>query len=648
MAATVRIEVVSGTSCGAALEANAGELTIGRGPRADLVVSDAHVSGEHARLHCAADGVVVEDLRSTNGTTVIRGEARIELGAHNAWRARVEDEDRIELGGLGEERTLLLVRLPAEAEPPCVIATRPLGELPTELANPQRNAEVLRSLARVQQRIGTAPDLDGAVAVIAEAALELLPRATHATVILRDESGDGAAATYAPVVTRVRAADGAAAPPGAPVPIPRGVFRRVVAERAAVLAADAPRESFNSESILGARIRSTVGVPLWRGEQIVGVLQVDNRDAPAMFDSSDVDVASVLAHHASLAVDNARLIRRLMAAEERLERENSYLRGRERARRGQIEIVGESRAMRALSAQVDRVANTRVTVLIEGETGVGKELVAAAVHYRSRRRDRLFVAQNCAAMPENLLESALFGHRRGAFTGAVEDKRGLFDIADGGTLFLDEVTELPHALQAKLLRALQEGEIRPLGATSTKHVDVRIVAATNRSLEQEVEAGRFREDLYYRLKVFPLHVPPLRERRDDVARLASHFFERYTREMAKPVAALTQETLELLTAYDWPGNVRELENEIQRLVIQADENGLVTPDLVSPRVRKVKELHAPGGTPKGTLREMVEHVEKLFILQSLREHGNNKTAAAKSLGITREGLHKKLRQLGIG
>ncbi len=647
MAATLHLEVVSGAASGSVLDADGGDLTIGRGPQADLVLPDAHVSTEHARLRCAADGVVLEDLRSTNGTTVLRGEARIELGAHNAWCTRVEDEDRIELGGLGEESTVLLLRLPAEVDSTCVIATRPLGQLATELDSPQRNGEVLRALARVQQRIGSLPDLDGVVAVVAEAALELLPRATHATVILRDDSSDAATPSYAPVVTRLRV-DGVPAPPAGPVPITRSVFRQVIAGRAAILAADAPAESFSSESLLGARIRSTIGVPLWRGDQIVGVLQVDNRDAPAMFDASDVDVASVLAHHASLAVDNARLIRRLTAAEERLERENTYLRGRERAQRGQIEIIGDSRAMRELSAQLDRVAITRVTVLIEGETGVGKELIAAAVHYRSRRSDRLFVAQNCAALPENLLESALFGHRRGAFTGAVEDRRGLFDVADGGTLFLDEVTELPLSLQAKLLRALQEGEIRPLGATSVKHVDVRIVAATNRGLEQEVEAGRFREDLYYRLKVFPLRVPSLRERRDDIAPLATHFLARYTREMGKPVGALTQETLEVLTAYNWPGNVRELENEIQRLVIQADENGLVTPDLVSPRVRRVKDEHGPAGTPKGTLREMVEHVEKLFLLQALREHGNNKTAAAKSLGITREGLHKKLRQLGIG
>ncbi|MBN2196688.1 MAG: sigma 54-interacting transcriptional regulator [Polyangiaceae bacterium] len=648
MPPSVHFEVVSGAARGSVFELPAESALIGRAPHADLVLPDAHVSSEHARVLRNGDAVILQDLRSTNGTAVRRGEERLELREHNGWRVELANGDRVELGGIGDESTVLSVVLPEAPDTTHVIDVRPLRDLPTDLVSAQRNGEVLRTLARVQHRIGIAPDLDGVVAVVADAALELVPRATHATVVLRDDNGDAATPAYLPVITRVRGPDGGAAAPESPVPITRSVFRRVVAQRAAVLAADAPAESFSSESLLGASIRSTIGIPLWRGEEILGVLQVDNRDVPAMFDPNDVDVLSVLSHNASLAVDNSRLIRRLVAAEQRLERENSYLRSRERSRRGQIDIIGESRAMRALLAQLDKVVDTRVTVLIEGETGVGKELIAAAVHYRSRRRDRLFVAQNCAAMPENLLESALFGHRRGAFTGATEDKRGLFDVADGGTLFLDEVAELPLPLQAKLLRALQEGEIRPLGATTVKYVDVRIVAATNRNLEKEVEAGRFREDLFYRLKVFPLHVPPLRERRDDVPRLANHFLDRYTREIGKPVAALTQETLEILAAYDWPGNVRELENEIQRLVIQAEVDGLVTPNLVSAKVRKLKDVFQRGTTPKGTLREMVEHVEKLFILESLREHGNSKTAAAKALGITREGLHKKLRQLGIG
>jgi len=286
-------------------------------------------------------------------------------------------------------------------------------------------------------------------------------------------------------------------------------------------------------------------------------------------------------------------------------------------------------------------------VLIAGETGVGKELVAAAVHYRSRRRAQLFVSQNCAAMPENLLESELFGHKKGSFTGAHEDKKGLFEIADGGTLFLDEVTEMPMSLQSKLLRVLQEGEIRAIGATAEKRVNVRIVAATNRNVEKEVKEGRFREDLYYRLSVFPIRVPPLRERREDIPLLAESFLKRYSAEVGKPAAGYSQQTMELLQAYDWPGNVRELQNEVQRLVIQIDPGAFVTPELLSPRIRQIEGVVDKVRPSKGTLKEMMDQLERWLLIESLREHDNNKTAAAKSLGITREGLHKKLRGFGL-
>jgi transcriptional regulator with PAS, ATPase and Fis domain len=293
------------------------------------------------------------------------------------------------------------------------------------------------------------------------------------------------------------------------------------------------------------------------------------------------------------------------------------------------------------------VVDTRVTVLLEGETGTGKEVLAAAIHYRSRRRDKLFVAQNCAALAETLLESELFGHKKGSFTGAVEDKKGLFEIADGGTLFLDEITETPGSLQSKLLRALQEGEVRPVGATSPKHVNVRIVAATNRNLEQEVKRGRFREDLFYRLNVFPIRLPPLRERREDIPLLAAHFLQRYAEELGKHVGGFSQQTMELMVAYDWPGNVRELQNEVQRIVIQLDPGAFATPDLLSPRIRQVEGLIERAGVTRGNLKDMMDVVEKYLLLEALRDHGNNKTNAAKTLGITREGLHKKLRQFGI-
>jgi Nif-specific regulatory protein len=650
---SVRLEVVSGADKGRTLEPDADVVRIGRSPSNELALGALHVSAEHARIVIGADHVTLEDLKSTNGTVLVRGQARIVLDDANQHRALLASGDVLELGGNGEgaEPTLVRVTIGDEREPAHIVSVRPISELVGATGSIERNTDVLKTLYLVEKAVGAASDLDGVLSAVGDAALTLVSSATHATIVLRDDvdaSEDRAEAGYVPVLTRVRGTDGVGRAPEGAVPVTRSVFRKVVRERAAVLAADAPSETFSSESLLGASIRSTIGVPLWKGDEILGVLQLDNRDAPSMFDAADVDALGVLAASASLAVANARLVRRLLAAEEQLQKENTFLKGRERARSGGVEIIGQSRAMKELMTQIDKVVDTRVTVLIEGDTGTGKELVASAVHYRSRRKAKLFVAQNCAALPENLLESELFGHKRGSFTGATEEKRGLFDIADGGTLFLDEVTEMPLPLQAKLLRVLQEGEIRPVGATHTKHVDVRIVAAHNRNLEKEVEAGRFREDLYYRLKVFPLRVPPLRERRDDIPLLAGAFLERYSKEVGKPVAGFSQGAMELLMAYDWPGNVRELENETQRVVIQADADGFITPDMLSPRVRKMEGVISQAGAVKGTLKEMVEQVEKFLILETLREHGNNKTSAAKTLGITREGLHKKLRQLGIG
>ena len=650
--ASVRLEVLNGGSKGRVLEPEGDVIRIGRSQSNELELSEAHVSAEHARLVVGAERVTLEDLRSTNGTAIVRGSQRIVLGDSTSLRTVLESGDVLELGGTVDEGTHVRVRMGAEREPAHVVSIRPIAELPGVTASPERNTGVLATLFRVEKAIGGAPDLDGVLIAVADAALELVPTATHATLVLRDDidaETDRDEAGYVPVLTRVRGAAGRGEAPPGPVAVTRSVFRKVVRERAAVLAADAPSESFSSESLLGASIRSTIGVPLWKGDEILGVVQVDNRATPGMFDSADLEALGVLAASSSLAIANARLVRRLLAAEEQLQKENTFLKGRERAKSsGATEIIGQSRAMRDLLTQLDKVVDTRVTVLIEGETGTGKELIASAVHYRSRRRGKLFVAQNCAALPENLLESELFGHKRGSFTGATEEKRGLFDVADGGTLFLDEVTEMPLALQAKLLRVLQEGEIRPVGATHTKIVDVRIVAACNRNLEKEVEGGRFRQDLYYRLKVFPIRVPPLRERRDDVPLLAGHFLQKYSREVGRPVAGFAQGTMELLMSYEWPGNVRELENEVQRLVIQVDAGAFITPDLLSPRVRQMEATIAHAGAVKGTLKEMVEQVEKYFILETLREHGNNKTSAAKTLGITREGLHKKLKQLGIG
>jgi transcriptional regulator with GAF, ATPase, and Fis domain len=642
----LRLVIRSGKSQGRTFDAVGEVVRIGRAPGNDLVLEDVQVSAEHARITCGPAAPVLEDLRSTNGTALVRRGARIVLGEGGGFKAALETDDVVELGA-GDAITAIGITVDDDHDDAQIVAVRKIEDVGRITAGIEQNPRSLSALYRAEKRIGASTSLEETLIAVADAVLSLVPNATHVTLVLRDvDEADGA---YLPMLTRVRADTGEGAAPAGSVPITRSVFRKVIAERAAILAADAPREVGQSESLMGASIQSTIGVPLWKGDDILGVIQVDNRRAPAMLSQEDVEVLTVLAAHASLAIESAKLIKRLVAAEDRLHKENAFLKSREEKRHSEEKpILGKSQAMLGLMAQLAKVVETKATVLIEGETGTGKELIASALHYRSRRRDKLFVTQNCAALPENLLESELFGHRRGAFTGATEDKKGLFEIADGGTLFLDEVTEMPLALQSKLLRVLQEGEVRPLGATHPKQVSVRIVAASNRNLDKEVAQGRFREDLYYRLKVFPLRVPALRERRDDVPLLASAFLNRYASEFQKPAGGFTQQATELLMAYDWPGNVRELQNEMQRVVIELDANGFVTKEHLSPRIRQVEAVLERALTRKGTLREMMDGVEKYVLLEALRDHNHNKTNTAKTLGITREGLHKKLRQFGIG
>jgi DNA-binding NtrC family response regulator len=327
--------------------------------------------------------------------------------------------------------------------------------------------------------------------------------------------------------------------------------------------------------------------------------------------------------------------------------ENVYLRRELEQKYTFNNIIGKSARMQAIFALVERIARTSSTVLIHGESGTGKELIARAIHFASPRASRRCMSINCGALPENLLESELFGHERGAFTGAVREKKGLFQEADHGTLFLDEIGELTPPMQVKLLRALQEKTVRKVGGNQEEPIDVRVIAATNQNLESRLQTGEFREDLYYRINVLPIHLPPLRQRREDIPLLVDFFLQKYSRQMELSTRQISVEAMRLLEAYDWPGNVRELQNEVQRLVIQIEGQAFITPDLLSPAIRQIEGIVARVKPTKGTLKEMTDQIERWLLIESLREHDNNKTAAAKTLGITREGLHKKLRGFGL-
>jgi len=311
----------------------------------------------------------------------------------------------------------------------------------------------------------------------------------------------------------------------------------------------------------------------------------------------------------------------------------------------------EQSVMNDICAKIRRVAPYDISVLITGESGTGKELVARALHYNSHRANKAFVVENCAALPDQLLESELFGYKSGAFTGAVEDRIGLFERANGGTIFLDEIGEVSPAFQVKLLRVLQEGEIRPLGASKTRQVDVRVIAATNRDLAADVKSGRFREDLYYRLTPIGIHLPPLRERIEDIPVLVQKLLNQAMLNLGKKVDGISDEALSCMQAYHWPGNVRELQNEIQHLLVMSDSNILGANNL-SPRILRAaprdEELEIQSLSKlNGNLKDRIESIEARILKECLIRHQWNKSRAAKELGLSRVGLRSKLERYGL-
>jgi two-component system response regulator HupR/HoxA len=356
-----------------------------------------------------------------------------------------------------------------------------------------------------------------------------------------------------------------------------------------------------------------------------------------------VEAHHLTAHNETLHLENARLVEELRVANERLANENRYLQQQASDGMGFDAVIGQSAAMQVAVAQGRRVLETDTTVLLEGPTGSGKELFARALHSEGPRRAKLFVAVNCGTMNEELLASTLFGHRKGAFTGAVHDQKGLFELAHGGTLFLDEVGETSPSMQVHLLRVLQEGEIMPLGARASVHVDARVIAATNRDLREGVRRGTFRTDLLHRLRVFPIRLPSLAERREDIAPLAQHLLVRLNARLQKPVAGFTPGAMSALAAYDYEGNVRELANLIERALILCPRGEAITEDDLFERIPIVT-----GPSPSGSsLRDGVCRFEQEQIRDAIAACGGNKTHAAQLLGLTYRGLIMKMHRYGM-
>jgi Nif-specific regulatory protein len=444
---------------------------------------------------------------------------------------------------------------------------------------------------------------------------------------------------------------------GLRVPADRSIAGAVVREGRAIRVDDAHADArFYTEvdRKTGIQTGSLVAAPLRARHGTIGVVEVVNRRGGGQFTDDDLAFLEALAGSIAVAIENARLYDQVKSSEERLRTQVSALR-RDLARRDRFtEIVGTGPAMADVFRLMESAAASPIAVLIEGETGTGKELVACAIHRESRRADNPFLAVNCAAFQETLLESELFGHRRGAFTGALHDRRGLFEAADTGTVFLDEIGEMPASMQAKLLRVLEQGEVVPVGDNKPRKVDVRVISATNRNLAAEIAEGRFREDLYYRLVAFPIRLPPLRSRREDIALLAQGFVAAAAERHRKRIPGVEPAALECLIRYDWPGNVRELRNEVERAVALAHDGESIGRQHLSEKVVVADDapastiaLGAVTATNGGPLLRARAAFEARYISEVLRQQSGNVSRAAKVLGLSRVMLQRKMKGYGL-
>ncbi|HSD62402.1 MAG TPA: sigma 54-interacting transcriptional regulator [Ignavibacteriaceae bacterium] len=403
------------------------------------------------------------------------------------------------------------------------------------------------------------------------------------------------------------------------------ILQKVIEKNAPVLYHDVQNDPSISqfESIQIHNIKSILGVPIRRNDKVWGVILVDSSINRKEFTEENMVFLDFYSNLVSLALDRITRI-------EALEDENIMLRNQLQASRNIPELIGDSPAMQRLATLIYKVAGTDATVLLLGESGTGKELVAKAIHNLSQRHDLPYLGQFCGSIPDSLLESELFGYKKGAFTGANNDKKGLFEVATEGTFFLDEIADISLALQAKLLRVLQNKEIMRLGDTQIIKVDVRVIAATNKDLRQLVKDGNFREDLFYRLNVFPIRVPPLRERRSDIPLLVNYFIKKYSDGNTKVASS----TLKILEEYSWPGNVRQLENVIQRALILCDADKLLPEHIIIDEESNEMEF-------RGTLRDF----EKMLLMKRLKEYSGNRTATAKSLGVSVRWVQLKLKEI---
>jgi transcriptional regulator with GAF, ATPase, and Fis domain len=627
-----RLVAIAGPLKGTTFTLTEEDLSIGREASNRLSISDLALSRRHCLVKKDAENFKLCDLDSLNGTFV---------GGVPIKERLLEDGDQIKLGDslflflLREEEVSptsssvqlvegrLLTHSTIELRIEDALYLQPEKVLST-LPATVRMARDLKALLKISMAINSIRSMEVLEQQLLELIFEFVPAQRGAILF----AGDGL--ELASVFGWERLSG-----PEKSVQVSRTIVDKVLREGAAILSNDITEsEAFSAaKSLTDSHIRSLLCVPLVVYERVLDAIYLDTSDPAARFDEDHLQLLAAIAGIAAVAMEN---IRRL-----------EWLEGENRRLQDDINIehnmVGESQRMREVYQFITKVAPTDSTVLIGGESGTGKELAARAIHNNSKRADKPFVAINCAALTETLLESELFGHEKGAFTGAIAQKKGKLEVADGGTLFLDEVAELAPVLQAKLLRVLQEREFERVGGTRPIKANIRLIAATNKDLKEAIGRGAFRQDLYYWLNVVSLTMPPLSERREDILLLASYFTAKHSRKCKRQVMGISQQARSCLARYDWPGNVRELENAIERAVVLGSTEFILLEDLPEAML----DAGQPIDLPINRYHEAVKELKKQLIQKAVEQANGNYTEAAKLLGVHPNYLHRLIRNMDL-
>lgn len=633
---TPRLAAIAGPLKGTTFELTEKEASIGRDPSNAIPIADLSMSRRHCLITCAANRFTLSDLDSFNGT-VVNGVPVNERVLEHGDQIKVGDSlfvflledgrdsepsnevelDEAELGARSTTRLRVEDALYLNSE-------RVLAQLPDS----QRMTRDLNALLNISTAVNSIRDVEPLKQCLLELLFEVIPAEFGAIVLTSDEGVDRNS------IFALRKEPGVARP----LHISATVVRRVLRERIAILSSDvAGNEDFGgAQSLVASETSSLLCVPLTLFDKPLGVLYLGTSNRAEGFDEDHLQLATAAASVAAMAFENARRTERLL-------NENLLLKNTLQLEQN---MVGESDRIRSVYQFIARVAPTDSTVLILGENGTGKELAAQAIHQGSSRASRALVAINCASLSETLLESELFGHEKGAFTGAVAQKKGKLELADGGTLFLDEVGELATQLQAKLLRVLQEREFERVGGTRSIKTDIRLIAATNRNLEEAMRDGAFRQDLYYRLNVVQLTMPALRERLEDVALLTSYFMAKFSRQCKRQVSGISEEARRLMTSYDWPGNVRELENAIERAVVLGSSD-IILPEDLPEALRESDAPDHPKTRENAKYHEAINELKRRLIIDAVTESRGNYTEAARTLGVHPNYLHRLIKNLNL-